>query len=336
MKTNPLPKKIFPWQADQWQLLWQRQQKNCLPHALLFVGMAGIGKAQFADAFSQAILCRQSTATGVYCDTCHDCRIADAKSHPNILWITPEQTGQAIKIDQIRGVSEFAQQTALQGQNRIVVIHPANAMNAYAANALLKTLEEPSSGVYVILLSDQYSRLPATIVSRCQRLVFSRPDKALAMTWLKSQLTDHSIDMELLLNLAQGAPLQALRLVQNEILALRQDFYQALFSQKYDPVKNAEQWKEQDALQLLDFLVSWLIDLSRLQLTGSPDELVNKDYEKILFELSQRTVIKKNIDFLNYLQQLRRHLLDGINLNKQLLLEDMLVRWLGLMNHVSR
>ena len=167
---------IFPWQVNQWQQLLQAKSQQRLAHAMLFTGLPGIGKAIFAQHFSSALLCQKLNPDGNPCDRCHSCRLIAGRAHPNMLWLEPEKPGQAIKIDQVRDVSEFISQTSLQGDYRIVIINPADDMNTNAANALLKTLEEPSSGAHLILISNQNERLPATILSRCQRVVFQRPE----------------------------------------------------------------------------------------------------------------------------------------------------------------
>src|SRR5438045_2591489 len=186
---------IFPWQQEQWQQLWRAKQENRLPHALLCTGMAGIGKTQFIEEFVRAYCCTQSS-DNLEC-ACHSCRLIENKSHPNVLWMQPEKIGSAIKVDQIREVSEFVQLTSLQDAFRIVVINPADAMNTNAANALLKTLEEPADGALIILISNYASQLPATVLSRCQRLVLSRPSTELGLNWLKKQLADEEVDAEL-------------------------------------------------------------------------------------------------------------------------------------------
>jgi DNA polymerase III subunit delta' len=335
---------IFPWQIKQQQQLWRAKQEGRLPHALLFTGIAGTGKAQFADGFTHTLLCQQVTASGDYCNQCHACRLIAGRVHPNVLWIEPEKEGQVIKVDLIRGVSEFINNSSLQGEYRIVVIYPANAMNTNAANALLKTLEEPSSGSLIILISAQSEQLPATILSRCQRISFPQPKKEEALLWLKNQLKnklnnklpDNTFDPELLLNLAQGSPFAALRLVEDEILPVRHDLFQAFYqlSQKplsqtqSDPIKTAAALQNINPLLLIDFSLNWIMDLLRLQLGEHVEEIMNRDYGKQLAELQQRTHLKKNTDFLEYLQQLRGQICAGINLNKPLLIEGILLRWM--------
>ena len=149
---------IFPWQQKEWRQLCRAKESGRLPHALLFSGLAGIGKTQLADYFSRLLLCQQfQTEYDPKCQ-CHSCRLAEGRAHPNVLWITPEKEGQAIKVDQIREVSDFIYQSARQGEYNIVVIHPANQMNVNAANALLKTLEEPPHGSLLILISQYFNR----------------------------------------------------------------------------------------------------------------------------------------------------------------------------------
>lgn len=327
---------IFPWQTQQWQQLWRSQREQRLPHALLFAGAAGTGKAIFADSFARALLCQQVASRSdeeremaSYCNICHACRLIAGRVHPSVLFVEPEKEGQAIKVDQIRAVSDFINQSSLQGEYRIVVIHPAHDMNANAANALLKTLEEPSSGSIIILISSQFAHLPATILSRCQRILFPRPHTEKALDWLQSQLTDKTLDPKLLLQLAHGAPLAALRLVEDNMLALRENLFQILYllSQKQaDPIQAAAEWHAHASLQLLDFILSWVMDLLRLQLSVVTD-VINKDYAKQLTELKNQTHLRHNTKWMEYLQQLRGQLSNGVNLNKQLMLESVFIRW---------
>ncbi len=202
----------YPWQTSQWQQLMAAKQAGRLPHALLLSGIAGTGKAVFANSFIRNMLCTQSSPAG-YCGQCHSCRLITGNVHPNIYCLAPEKAGAAIKVDQIRGASEFVAQSSFNGEFRFVVIDPAEDMHINAANALLKTLEEPANGAMLILISGESQRMPATILSRCQRIVFPQPEQQAALTWMKAQ-TDIS-QPELLLRLANGAPLAALKLARD-------------------------------------------------------------------------------------------------------------------------
>lgn len=322
---------ILPWQQKQWMQLMRAKQEHRLPHALLLTGIAGIGKAQFADAFAQALLCQQPTITGVACTKCHACRMMDGRVHPNILWIEPEKTGQAIKVDQIRLVSDFIHQTALQGDYRIILIHPANSMNISAANALLKSLEEPTPNVILILLSDQSARLPATILSRCHRVLFSRPETNEALEWMNKSLKNSSDTLPLYLSLANGAPLAALQLMKDDSLENRESLLKGLFAlakKESDPIQLAASIEEDDSLRSIDLMLSWIMDVLRLQLSNNPTHLINHDFAESLSAIASRTHVIKNAKLMGYLQQIRTQLLNGINFNKPLLLESLFIRWM--------
>lgn len=315
---------FFPWQQKQWQQVWRAKQENRLPHALLFAGIAGIGKAKFADHLSRVLLCKKVSANGDCCHDCHDCRLIEGNTHPNVLLVGPEKEGQAIKVDQIRAVSEFINQTSLQGEYRVVVINHADNMNVSAANALLKTLEEPSSGAMLLLVCDQASQLPATILSRCQRISFPAPDKDQALQWMKENLSEVSVDHQLLLNLANGAPLAATKLIEDDVLSIRSILFDAL-SASHDPVKVAASLKDVEPLYILDFALSWMSDLIKLQF--GEDNIVNTDYAEQLKSLNQKSDVKRNAKFMEYLSHLRRDICRGINFNKQLMIEDMLMKY---------
>lgn len=322
---------ILPWQQSQWQQLWRLKNEQRLPHAFLFTGIKGTGKAIFADNFSRALVCHQVTEEGMACGTCHACRLVEGRAHPDVLWIEPEKSGQAIKIDQIRAISDFVNQSALEGKFRVVLINPAQQMNTSACNALLKTLEEPSQDAILILISDESERLPATILSRCQRVIFPRPEKRVALQWLISQLPTTSVAPELLLDLANGAPLAALQLLKDEMLVVRDDLFQALYllnQKQTDPIKAAGKLQTIEGLPLLDFLLSWVMDLVRLQLAGGGEGIINKDYKNQLIELTQRTQLQNNMQFMEFLQQLRAQICAGINFNKQLMIEHALIKWM--------
>jgi len=141
-----------------------------IPPGLLFFGEEGIGKEKAAHAFVSALFCRNRGPAGG-CGTCHDCRLLSSGSHPNFLTVSPEN--QNILIEKIRLLQEELSLKAFSDRPRAVVIVPADRMTVQAANALLKTLEEPPPGTHLLLVAHRISRLPPTIVSRCQKIPFS-------------------------------------------------------------------------------------------------------------------------------------------------------------------
>ncbi len=320
---------IFPWQNKQWQHVWRMKQDRRLPHALLVTGSVGMGKVLFAQALTRAWLCQQVDAEGNACGVCHACHLLERDVHPNVSWIKPEKEGQAIKIDQIREASDFVYHSSLENADRILLIHPADQLNAHAANALLKTLEEPPAQVVIMLITDQAQHLPATILSRCQRIHFPLPLSTEVIPWLKPQLSDEN-EAAFLLHLANGAPLMALALSRNETLVFRRNFLetlQRLSQQQEDPIQSAAKFQKIEPIKWIDFMLVWVMDLLRLQLGCDVKQLMNADYFSQLTALSKERSVEFHLTYMNYLQQIRQQIRNGMNLNKPLLLESALIRW---------
>lgn len=320
----------YPWQEKQWHQLWQAVQANRLPHGLLLSGMAGTGKYQFALHFAQALLCQQVAQNGEPCGNCHACRLVLTAAHPNLTLVAPEEAGHAIKVDQIRTLSEFVQQSSMQHGLRVAIINPAHNMNLNAANALLKTLEEPAAGAIIILVTDQSGHLPATIKSRCQRILFSRPDQALALQWLRDEMGKNDLPAEQALRIAHGAPLTAKALAQQDLLPLRAELFQSLEQlalQKADPLKLAAQWQKVDPVQWLDLLSGWMSDVLRLQLGVARESLVNQDYCEAIARTAERIALQRNHEIMQRAVRMRNQMSNGINFNKQLLMESLLIQW---------
>lgn len=322
---------IYPWQIEQWQKLQQARLANRLPHALLFKGVAGIGKSHFAYEFAQSILCLSDDQTNSPCGKCHGCRQVIGHAHPDLFEIMPEKEGQAIKIDQIRLVTEFASQSSLQNGFRVVIINPAHAMNVNAANALLKTLEEPAHHVIIILVSHQIHRMPVTILSRCQRVNFTCPDREVATEWLKAQLSEKDykdkMSLEALLSLVDGAPLSVSELINSDTLTVRQILFEGLSADKINPIKLSETLSKHDTLTVIDFYISWLADLLRIISGVNDADISNHDYARSISRVAANMAAHKLITLIDQASRMRKIVCDGINLNKQLLLEDLLIRW---------
>jgi DNA polymerase III subunit delta' len=197
----------LPWQSETWQRLYQQLEGEQLPHALLITGVQHTGKSRLALALARLLLCEAPVA-GHNCGQCHPCELSQAGTHGDFRWLEPEGKSRAIKVDQIRNIVEFSGKTSSFGARKVVVYAPAEAMNPNAANALLKSLEEPPANTYMILVCHRPQSLPATVRSRCQRLQLPWPPEAQSIEWL-TQLTGDQATSEQLLSLAQGRPMLA-------------------------------------------------------------------------------------------------------------------------------
>lgn len=264
----PYPFHPYAWQQLLWQQLDELLVQRRLPHALLLSGAEGIGKERFAKAFSARLLC-QSPRDGVACGQCKNCSLLAAGTHPDFMWLTlqtDEKTGKtakAIRVDQIRELVEFAAKSAQMGGWRVVVMTPAHLLNVQAANALLKTLEEPGRETALILLTSQPLSLMPTLRSRCQQRALPVPTGQEALAWLAPQIGDEE-KARLLLALSRGAPLAALSLREAEWFSQREGLLRDLMQlaqQRQTALATAQRWHSLGADALLTALLSLLDDL---------------------------------------------------------------------------
>ena len=147
----------YGWQSEQWKKLVGLIEEDRLPHALLLAGVKGIGKFRFAEALAQLLLC-DNPVNAVACGQCKACQLNLAGTHPDMKYLQPEEGAQMIKVDQVRAVVQFLDQTSQQGGYKVAILSPAEAMNINAANALLKNLEEPAGKTLLILVTDPVAR----------------------------------------------------------------------------------------------------------------------------------------------------------------------------------
>src|SRR5690606_14968084 len=165
----------LPWHAEAWTRLQAQIRRQALPHALLISGLPGLGKRRLAEQLAAALLCEAGRNELQACGRCRACRPLVQGAHPDLFVVTPEEEGRQVRVDQVRGLIDQLALKSQYGGYRVGLIDPADRMNAAAANALLKTLEEPPPGVVLLLVAARPSLLPATIRSRCQQLTLSPP-----------------------------------------------------------------------------------------------------------------------------------------------------------------
>jgi DNA polymerase-3 subunit delta' len=326
----PYPFYPFAWQQDVWQRLNQLAESARLPHALLISGPAGIGKQRLAQAFAARLLCQAPTSAGA-CGACKSCNLLSAASHPDLVLLAPEtdpkteKTAKVIKVDQIRELVDFSAKSAQQGGYRVVIIQPANLLNVQAANALLKTLEEPGRQTLLMLLSAQPLSLPATVRSRCQQLALGRPGEPEALAWLTPQLRDAD-SARLLLGLADGAPLAALALRDSLWFAEREKLLRDLASLREGRMAAlavAQRWHGLGAEAVLQALVSLVEDMVRHAM-GDP-VVKHRDLAPIIAATHRRVAAASLLRFREGLAEKQR-LLSG-NIQSSALLDAAFAEW---------
>lgn len=205
-------------------------------HALLVHGAPGVGAMAFALTLAQAWLCESDATPARPCGRCGSCRLVQSRVHPDLTVLMPEalrrehdwplpddradaddskrKPSRQIRIDEVRLLIDRCTRTSARGRGKVALLHPADALNAASANALLKTLEEPAPGTRLLLTTADPAALLPTVRSRCQSLRLAEPTTEVAMAWLQAQGAADADGARVLLAACSGRPLDALALLQ--------------------------------------------------------------------------------------------------------------------------
>jgi len=305
-----------------------------LPASLLFTGPAGVGKRQFALALAQALNCPEAPNTG--CGRCTTCRRIAQGEYPDVLQVAPD--GTHIKIGQVREAIRFATDLPYEGRRRVVIFERVDTFNTAAANAFLKTLEEPPAHAQLILISARPDALPATIRSRCPvvRFVLLSPEEV--EQCLEQYARRPPADQRFLARLAQGRPgtvtgldLEVYRQQRRALLELLTLLGQGNAVPRL--LKAAQYFGKLERPEfefVLDILASLIRDLVYLKATlaaATPrlleDQLVHSDVQSRLVELAKMFSLDRLQQILNRFESIRRGL--DRNINRVLALEAALL-----------
>ncbi len=250
------------WLVPETAALSAAHRAGRLSHALLIHEAPGAGGEWLAAWVAQLVLCAQGATAP--CGRCTACQRVAALQHPDLSWVRPAEDSRQIRIEQVRELCADLALTSHGGGYKVAVLSPADALNRFAANALLKTLEEPPPRTLLVLVATQPSRLPATIMSRCQRLRVRAPKRAEAIAWLTA--TRGAGDWDGALDTLGEAPMIAAQSDAAELAEVGRDSrvtLEALASGGTDPVAAAERWARSElALRLLCF-ENWLTERIR-------------------------------------------------------------------------
>lgn len=308
----------LPWHQAQWNLLSARFLAGRAPHALLIAGPPESGKALFVEAVAGSLLCR---TPGTVCGQCDQCRLLQAGTHPDLHNVTLEESKQ-IKIEQIRDLIEWANQTSQQGGKKICVISPADKLNNQSANALLKSLEEPPAGTLICLVTDQPNRLLPTLRSRCQRIELQPPSLDEARAWLAEQVAEGT-DLDLLLEISGGLPLRAVSTIDAEYLALRQEVSKKIvqvLSGESSPILMAAEFTKAPNDKVLEILYLVISDAIRLSMAGQT-AVRNADLLSDITQCASQSSLASRFELLDRVNQAKRALSGTTNANAQMMLE---------------
>ncbi|MBE0484782.1 DNA polymerase III subunit delta' [Marinobacter sp.] len=329
----------MPWLGGAWSAVQQRLAQDRLPHALLIVGERGVGKREWAQAVGGLLLCSSPAKLGagtvVACGHCKQCELMAAGSHPDLRVYAPEKS-RMVKVDQIRALSSFAVASPQVAHHKVVIVDRADQLNINAANALLKTLEEPLPDVTLLLLQESGRPVLPTIRSRCQALTIPLPSAEQAGRWLAdkvSELEDGSQPgtdvLAKSLLLAGNAPRLALEYVMGDFLTLRDSAFDAFRKFMKGQVPVGEAAKAFKALGLEDTLwlfEGWAVDLARAGVGG---EVTDPDAADMLGYLAQTNPPWRAHELLERVKESRSAAV--YNASPELEASQLLIAWRDLM-----
>jgi DNA polymerase-3 subunit delta' len=308
----------------QKDVLWRAVQNGRLAHAYLFAGPEGIGKRLMAYALAKALFCTHGNG----CGQCAACRKLDHGNHPDLHLLEPD--GNSIKIEQVRTIQRDLTLRPLEASRHVCLIEAADTMTVGAANALLKTLEEPRGDTLLVLLTCQPQRLLETIRSRCQLLLFARQPLALIRTRLQHECGMTDAEAHVLAALSEGSFCKAFGKDRQLYLEERRTLLKTLTALSAGSILPILEFAEKlagDKATLPDILEIFQAFYRDVLLTlhGRADaDLVNLDLVDKVRRVAGQSDVPAVLAKLEALGGARRQL--ERNLNPQLVMEVLLLR----------
>lgn len=302
------------------QSLVQTWNSERLGHAFLFTGPSGIGKRLFAKEFARGLLCENRQTNLVACGTCVGCVMMAAGSHPDFLYSHKQDDKNELPVNQIREIIEQFSSKSMRGGYKVLVLDDADTMNKSAANAFLKTLEEPTPKSILILLSrtDAEMLLP-TIRSRCQVYRFAKLKPALVNDILQATGIMEPELRERLVRMCDGSPAQAIALNDPNLWQFRNRLIAILKQQKIDPLQFSTEWsdfinsddlpaaqKRQRLALMIKMFMSLLQDSMRVAVNVTPI-VDDPELRPTLQEIGTRLGIDRTEDWMSRLIQTEIH-----------------------------
>ncbi|WP_429235935.1 DNA polymerase III subunit delta' [Aeromonas salmonicida] len=315
---------MYPWLIPDWHALSQTAQAGRLGHAWLLLGDPGLGKEQLAERLARLHLC-QLPDRGEPCGQCHSCQLFDKGHHPDLGTVTVDS--KTIGVEAIREICARLQNSAQLGRGKVVIIPDAERMTESAANALLKTLEEPAGDSLLLLIASQVSRLLPTILSRCHKHVCQLPTEGETVRWLAEQGHQATLAQ---VRICQGAPLRVLRYIEEQQDGKRRELLESFVSLPLTPTRAPHVCSQlADETQVrLHWLQLFLCDALKTQAGCGHHQLAMPDLAALSQQLAEGNSSEKLLEAEQQLVALKAACQPGQLSNPTIHLMNWLSRWL--------
>ena len=316
----------YPWLNQPYRYIIGQHQGGRAHHALLIQAIEGMGDEALVWGVSRWLMCQQPDGLKS-CGLCHGCQLMQAQTHPDWYRLEAEKGKSTLGIDAVRQVTEKLYHFAQQGGAKVVWLPDAAQLSESAANALLKTLEEPPANSWFFLSSREPSRLLATLRSRCMALSLAPPEEAQSLQWLSKQIPQEAAALQSALRLSAGAPAAALQLLEPARWQARQTLCDALPAALQQdillllPALNAD-----DVAARISWLLALLVDALKWQ-QGATRWLSNPDRQDVIALLAETFSARALDESARGWMQCREQLLHVAAVNRELLLTDRLLSW---------
>ncbi|CED60090.1 HolB [Moritella viscosa] len=316
---------LYPWLLPHWEKQQMQMTAGRLHHALFITSASGMGKLSYAQTLAQTLLCKEPIGWEP-CHQCHPCQLFETSVHPDYYLVSTE-SGKVIGVDQIRHISQKLNEYSQLAGNKVVIIEHAESFNLASANALLKTLEEPSNGSYIILLAENKSQVLPTIYSRCQKLHLPAPPEQETLLWLQQQFPIETPTLTAI-RINHGAPLHTLSYLNNGDDGLRQEIFSniALLTQQPAAITRLCEIITDRTLEKLSWLQFILLDLQKVNRGVGVDYIVNTDQLEWLTHFSTQLSQDKITQLQSELTELRQLLMQNNNLTAETLVLSFLIK----------
>ena len=325
---------IFPWFRTNLERIEGSFNQDRLAHALLISAPFGAGKLEFSKHLAKAILCYQPGSNPLQaCGQCKACTLFEAETHPDIKTIerlvdNKGKQKQSIGIDQIRELTGKLSETPQLSGWRIAIITSVTDMTTSAFNALLKTLEEPGEKTLLLLLTDNLQKVPATIKSRCQ---IQKPDLShqAVVDWLKSKTEVPRESIEKAIELANGAPLFALQILQDDVIGSQKqvfDSFDRVLSNQLTPQELIAN-SDMDEGSLISLLAEYFHFIQSSKKLANEASKYSKVSDQLVYDIYDKLIAYQRAQFA------------GSNLQPKLQLQAILIQWFEFgrkLNHISK